>query len=136
MKSENAREKKLIVVICAMLLFILVLVGLLAVSLVRNREAAGKNGGSAEEMPLATVTSTATPIPTMTPAPTETPTPTVSPAPTVTQIPQITEPVPTEEPEPTGLPEAEEDYPNIIFLQLESFFDVKYIENFSASESF
>ena len=66
----------------------------------------------------------ATAVPTLTPTP----------APTVTQIPQITEPVPTEEPEPTGLPEAEEDYPNIIFLQLESFFDVKYIENFSASE--
>jgi len=83
---------------------------------------------------------------TISPSPTAVPV-TVPPSPTVTEIPQITkepeqttspvpteEPVPTELPEPTGVPVAAEDTPNIIFLQLESFFDVKYIENFSASE--
>ena len=40
----------------------------------------------------------------------------------------------TEEQQPAGDSESTKDYPNIIFLQLESFFDVKYIENFSASE--
>ena len=44
-----------------------------------------------------------------------------------------------EEPEITESPEVtqtlvSEELPNIIFLQLESFFDVKYIENFSTSE--
>lgn len=106
MKSENAREKKLIVVICVMLLFIIVLLGLLVVFLVGNRESAGKSGGRSEEMPLATVTSTATPIPTMTPAPTETPTPTVSPAPTVTQA-----VVPTAEPTETPIPKVK--YPGM-----------------------
>ena len=54
---------------------------------------------------------------------------TVSPAPTETQA-----PVQTPAPEITDVPVSAEDAPNIIFLQLESFFDVKYIENFSASE--
>ena len=53
---------------------------------------------------------TAAPTPTATPSPTPTPTPT---------------PVPTA---------AELGYPNIIFLQLESFFDVKYIQGVSFTE--
>ena len=74
---------------------------------------------------------------------------TVPPSPAVTEVPQITKepeqtvsPVPTETqapvqtptPEVTDIPVSAEDTPNIIFLQLESFFDVKNIENFSASE--
>jgi len=66
---------------------------------------------------------TATPPPTSTPTPTPTPSPTPIPTPSPT-------------PTPTPMPTAEElGYPNIIFLQLESFFDVKYIENFSATEN-
>lgn len=63
----------------------------------------------------------------------------------VTEFPKPTEvtsePTPIEVPGVTGTPEptaapdiTERDKPNIIFLQLESFFDVKYIENFSATE--
>ncbi len=63
----------------------------------------------------------------------------------VTEFPKPTEvasePTPIEvsgvtgAPEPTAAPDiTERDKPNIIFLQLESFFDVKYIENFSATE--
>lgn len=55
----------------------------------------------------------------------------------ITDIPQVTQtPVPTTEPEITeDLPEVTgKEYPNIIFLQLESFFDVKYIDNFSYTE--
>lgn len=77
---------------------------------------------------------------TISPSPTAVPV-IMSPTPTVTEIPEATEtpepmqtPVITKEPEPTGIPVAEQDTPNIIFLQLESFFDVKYIDNFSASE--
>ena len=75
-----------------------------------------------EPSPL--VTLTMTPVPTVTPtsAPTTTPVPTVTPEPEKT-------PTPIEESTETG-----EEYPNIIFLQLESFFDVKYIENFSCTE--
>lgn len=66
---------------------------------------------------------------TATPPPTSTPTPTPTPSPTPT-------PTPSPTPTPTPMPTAEElGYPNIIFLQLESFFDVKYIENFSATEN-
>lgn len=66
---------------------------------------------------------------TVTPPPTSTPTPTPTPSPTPT-------PTPSPTPTPTPMPTAEElGYPNIIFLQLESFFDVKYIENFSATEN-
>lgn len=57
--------------------------------------------------------------PTPTPSPTPTPTPTPSPTPT---------------PTPTEIPKYGEEYPNIIFLQLESFFDVKYIKDFSCTE--
>ena len=57
---------------------------------------------------------------TITPTYTPTPEPTTPPEPTMT-------PEPTIPPEPT-------EQPNIIFLQLESFFDVKYIDNFSVSE--
>ncbi len=68
----------------------------------------------------------------------------------VTEFPKPTEPLPestkvpepTEIQEPTKAPEPEqpvitsipEERPNIIFLQLESFFDVKYIENFACTE--
>lgn len=58
--------------------------------------------------------------------------------PVVTEAPEVTEqPEATNQPEVTGVPEqeaAEQEKPNIIFLQLESFFDVKYIENFSYTE--
>lgn len=60
------------------------------------------------------------------------PTPTLEPTPepTPTDAPEATAPL-----EPTVPPEiTEREYPNIIFLQLESFFDVKYIENFSYTE--
>ena len=85
---------------------------------------------------------------TISPSPTAVPV-TEPPSPAVTEVPQITKepeqmvsPVPTETqapvqtpaPEVTDVPVSAEDAPNIIFLQLESFFDVKYIENFSASE--
>lgn len=75
---------------------------------------------------------------TISPPPTAIPA-TAVPSPTVTEVPQITEvpentKSPTELPEPTEVPLSAEDVPNIIFLQLESFFDVKYIDNFSASE--
>ena len=73
-----------------------------------------------------TATYTPTPVPTVTAQETLTPVPTVAPMPA--------EPEVTQTPEPTEPVVSEEDYPNIIFLQLESFFDVKYIENFSASE--
>lgn len=63
--------------------------------------------------------------PTPTPSPTPTPTPTPTPSPT---------PTPTPEPSPTEAPMYGGEYPNIIFLQLESFFDVKYIKGFSCSE--
>lgn len=44
-------------------------------------------------------------------------------------------PTPTPTPTPTPAPTAAElGYPNIIFLQLESFFDVKYIEGISFTE--
>ena len=67
-----------------------------------------------------------TPQPTPTLEPTPEPTPKLTP----TDAPEVTAP-----PEPTVPPEITEwEYPNIIFLQLESFFDVKYIENFSATE--
>lgn len=66
---------------------------------------------------------TLTPEPEITVTPVSTIAPTVTVTPVVTEVPEITEP-----------PMAEEEYPNIIFLQLESFFDVKYIENFSYTE--
>lgn len=67
-----------------------------------------------------------TPQPTPTLEPTPEPTPKLTP----TDAPEATAP-----PEPTVPPEiTEREYPNIIFLQLESFFDVKYIENFSYTE--
>ena len=79
---------------------------------------------------LVTISPSPTKLPvTITPAPkiTEPPAPTEEPQ--ITAVPEITEPpVPTEE------PASEENHPNIIFLQLESFFDVKYIDNFSCSE--
>lgn len=57
---------------------------------------------------------------------TEAPEPTLEP----TVLPEATQP-----PEITDVPvETAEKYPNIIFLQLESFFDVKKIENFSYTE--
>lgn len=67
-----------------------------------------------------------TPEPTLAPTPTE-----IAKAPEETQEPQI-----TEVPELTELPEnpITTECPNVIFLQLESFFDVKYIENFSYTE--
>ena len=70
---------------------------------------------------------------TISPPPTAIPA-TAVPSPTVTEVPQITEvpentKSPTELPEPTEVPVSAEDVPNIIFLQLESFFDVKYIDN-------
>ncbi len=76
--------------------------------------------------------------PTMTP-PEHTPTPTVAPehTPTEALLPEVTE---TPAPEAAEAPKEPEDdvvareYPNIIFLQLESFFDVKYMENFSCTE--
>ncbi|MBE5950810.1 MAG: LTA synthase family protein [Lachnospiraceae bacterium] len=72
-----------------------------------------------------------TQAPTATPAPTEPPEESATPLPT--GEPELTQtPAPTEEPEPTGEPESKE-YPNILFLQLESFFDPKYIENASFS---
>ena len=72
--------------------------------------------------------------------------PTLVPTPTVPA--EVTEtPEPAELPEKTAGPDSPEvpeeqeqpektlrEYPNIIFLQLESFFDVKYIENFSCTE--
>jgi len=60
----------------------------------------------------------------------------VTPVPTPTVTVKPTEvPVTTSTPVPTELPvKADEEHPNIIFLQLESFFDVKYIENFSSTE--
>lgn len=87
-----------------------------------------------------------TPMGDLTPVPTNGVTPT--PDPTLTETPLLTEaPLPTtttaplDMPEVTQIPEltdnpAETDavYPNIIFLQLESFFDVKKIENFSYTE--
>jgi len=79
---------------------------------------------------LVTISPSPTKLPvTITPAPkvTEPPVPTEEPQ--ITAAPEITEPpVPTEE------PALKENNPNIIFLQLESFFDVKYIDNFSCSE--
>jgi len=66
-------------------------------------------------------------IPTKTPNPTtvpESPVPTKEPE--VTQPPEITAAPEEEEPEN---PAAEKEYPNILFLQLESFFDPNYIEN-------
>lgn len=72
----------------------------------------------------------ATAAPTATVVPATTETPAMTEAPVVTETPEI-----TEMPEVTELPEeAVREYPNIIFLQLESFFDVKYIENFSYTE--
>lgn len=45
-------------------------------------------------------------------------------------------PTPTPSPTPTPVPTAEElGYPNIIFLQLESFFDVNYIKGISFTEN-
>lgn len=65
-----------------------------------------------------------TPEPTLTPEPTPTLEPTPTPEPTPAEVPEITE----------ASEITEREYPNIIFLQLESFFDVKYIENFSCTE--
>lgn len=78
-------------------------------------------------------------VPTPSPLPTEPPMPTD--APEMTLFPTLTEePAPTEEPketvtpEPSSIPgEDAREYPNILFLQLESFFDPKYIENASFS---
>lgn len=48
----------------------------------------------------------------------------------LSETPDITEPA-----QITEIPETEKkEYPNLIFLQLESFFDVKYIDNFSCTE--
>lgn len=75
------------------------------------------------------------------PAPTamSTSTPAATDAQTSTMVSELSvTPVVTDSPAITGLPEIteepEQEYPNIIFLQLESFFDVKYIENFSYTE--
>lgn len=78
------------------------------------------------------------------PEPTLAPTPTVTveitETPVVTGLPEVQQgesqqPSEPTLPEPTELPEEiMKDSPNIIFLQLESFFDVKYIENFSCTE--
>lgn len=57
---------------------------------------------------------------------------TISPSPTA--VPATATPTPAAAPQETLTPVEEKEYPNIIFLQLESFFDVKYIENFSSSE--
>ncbi len=66
---------------------------------------------------------------------TPTPAPTVTPTEAPVEVPTVK---PTEVPKPTDATEApvtaEQEYPNIIFLQLESFFDVKYMENFSCTE--
>ncbi len=86
---------------------------------------------------------TASPKPTgMIPEPKPTGISSITSAPTVTVSPEISEaPAPTDRPGITDIPEitevpdiTEQVYPNIIFLQLESFFDVKYIENFSYTE--
>jgi len=79
---------------------------------------------------LITISPSPTEIPvTSTPVPEATKTPVPTEEPQITAAPEITEPpVPTEE------PALKENNPNIIFLQLESFFDVKYIDNFSCSE--
>lgn len=66
-----------------------------------------------------------TPMPTLTPILTPTPSPIPTLAPTLT---------PTPTPVPTEPPVQAVDYPNIIFLQLESFFDVKYVKDFRCSE--
>lgn len=80
-------------------------------------------------------------VPTLAPTPTE-----VAELPEATTKPEETlTPDVTVEPEATATPEplrtegptegiVKTDAPNIIFLQLESFFDVKYIENFSYTE--
>ena len=80
----------------------------------------------------------------VTESPVPTASPTAEPVPTqavvsVTVTPVLPEPTagaaPTQLPDVTEVPqEAQNEYPNIIFLQLESFFDVKYIENFSCTE--
>jgi len=84
---------------------------------------------------------TESPVPTATPAlVVEAPAPVTSaPEPTKTPVTVLPEPtvevLPTEAPVITELPQqGEPEYPNVIFLQLESFFDVKYIENFSCTE--
>ncbi len=79
---------------------------------------------------LVTISPSPTKLPvTITPVPEATETPVPTEEPQITAVPEITEPpVPTEE------PALKENNPNIIFLQLESFFDVKYIDNFSCSE--
>lgn len=91
------------------------------------------------------------PKPTLTPSPEpmQTPCPSMEPtdnseSPDVTVTPEATEtPEISEEPDGSEAdipgtaetPDAgNQNYPNIIFLQLESFFDVKYIENFSCTE--
>ena len=77
---------------------------------------------------------TVQPEPTLVPTPTTEPElPEITEAPVVTMIPETT--VPTELPEQEE-PIAEDtlELPNVIFLQLESFFDVKYIENFSCTD--
>lgn len=84
------------------------------------------------------------PGPTVTPSPEpmQTPEKAKEPEPAENQeTPAITEiPEETVTPEPTdtaeeGTAEVQEEYPNIIFLQLESFFDVNYISNFSCTEN-
>ncbi len=67
---------------------------------------------------------TGTPLPTI---PLETVTPVITPILTQNSLEEVT---------PTAIPERvpTEQLPNVIFLQLESFFDVKYIKNFSCSE--
>lgn len=86
---------------------------------------------------------TASPKPTeIIPEPKPTGISSITSAPTVTVSPEISEaPATTDHPGVTDMPEitevpdrTEQVYPNIIFLQLESFFDVKYIENFSYTE--
>lgn len=90
-------------------------------------------GATPEPMPTvppsATPTTVATPAVTTTPSavPEITEVPGVSATPEITEVPEVTEQPGAENPQ-------EKEYPNIIFLQLESFFDVKHIENFSYTE--
>ena len=86
-----------------------------------------------QPVPTAAPKATITPVPTKAPEVTETPeiteTPEVTKTPEVTETPEVT----TAPSEDIGGEEAEAGRPNIIFLQLESFFDPNYIENASFS---
>lgn len=93
------------------------------------KEQEGKDLVTVMPKPTSPVTEEVTPKPTSMVTPTALPTETPAP----TELPMLTE-TPTEVPQITESPVMEAEHPNIIFLQLESFFDVKYIDNFSYTE--